>query len=278
MPRMSRRVARGLIVAVALANAAFFIAYQSRDWATYWTDQNGYMMLGETLAKTGRFTRYPQSPVYVPEVLRTPGYPAFVAGVTLLFGPGHMPVAIAQALVFAAIALLAYAIGLWLAGERTAFAAGLATALYPTLPYFGALTMSDLLTALLVTLGFYAWLRTLSEGGRWIAVAGAGFAAAAITRPSFQLLPVALLLCAAIVAPVTRAALRRGVLVLAVAAALVSPWVLYNVIYFHAVTLAPPAAGIGRNLWEGHWQIAFPGRVQAKYHAVALFSNNDVVT
>jgi len=29
------------------------------------------------------------------------------------------------------------------------------------------------------------------------------------------------------------------------------------------VAIAPPAAGIGRTLWEGNWQIAWPGRVEA---------------
>ena len=40
----------------------------SPDWATEWTDQNGYMMLGRALADTGRFTRYPDYPRFVPEV------------------------------------------------------------------------------------------------------------------------------------------------------------------------------------------------------------------
>ena len=46
-------------------------------------------------------------------------------------------------------------------------------------------------------------------------------------------------------------------------AAVVVPWVIHNVIYFNKVSISPPAAGIGRTLWEGNWQVAFPGRVQA---------------
>src|SRR5262245_9281411 len=263
MPGMSRSIARVLIVVVALANAAFFIAYQSPDWSTHWTDQNGYINLGQAIAQTGRFTLYPLSPTFVPEVIRTPGYPLFVAAVDLTLGQGHLQVAIAQAFVFAGICLLAYAIARRLADDRTALVAGLATAFYPTLPYYGALTLTDLFATMLVTLGLYAWLRALQDGGGWSAGAGAAFAAAAITRPSFQYLPVALLLFAALIAPRSRVVLARGAIMLGVAIVAVAPWLFYIVVNFHTLSLSPPAAGIGRNLWEGHWQVALPGRVEA---------------
>jgi 4-amino-4-deoxy-L-arabinose transferase-like glycosyltransferase len=259
---MSRGFARALIAVVALSNAALFIGYQSADWTTYWTDQNGYLVLGEALSKTGRFTRYAFHPQFIPEVIRTPGYPLFVAAVNLTLGPGHLQVAIAQAFVFAAICLLASGMARLLAGDRAALAAGLVCALYPTFPYFAALTLSDLFTTLLVTLGLYAWLRAIREGRRWIVAAGVAFAAAAVTRPSFQYLPVALLLFAGVITPRSRVVITRAALMLAVAVAAVAPWMLYILVNFHTVSLSPPAAGIGRNLWEGHWQIAFPGRVQ----------------
>jgi hypothetical protein len=63
---MSRLSACALIVSVALAHATFFIVYQSPDWPTEWTDQNGYTRLGLALADTGRFTRYPYYPQFVP--------------------------------------------------------------------------------------------------------------------------------------------------------------------------------------------------------------------
>ena len=59
--------------------------------------------------EAGKFTRYPDSPVFVPEVIRTPGYPAFVArGLPAVRRRQRMAVAIAQAFVFAAICLLVY--------------------------------------------------------------------------------------------------------------------------------------------------------------------------
>src|SRR5262245_29811308 len=91
------------ILAVAALHGAFYVWYQRPDWYTQWTDQDGYRKLGAALATTGRFTRYPDSAVYVPEVLRTPGYPAFLAAIYLVFGLHQMPVAIAQTGLFMAI-------------------------------------------------------------------------------------------------------------------------------------------------------------------------------
>ena len=85
---MSRRLSCLLIAAVAAAHAAVFIAYQRPDWDTQWTDQNGYLLLGRVLADTGRFTRFANTPRYVPEPTRTPGYPAFIAVLDLAFGEG----------------------------------------------------------------------------------------------------------------------------------------------------------------------------------------------
>jgi hypothetical protein len=80
-----------IIGLVALAHAALYIVYQQGEWqsATAWTDQRGYQRLGASLATTGQFTRYADTDAFVPEVIRTPGYPAFVALVYLVFGVGN---------------------------------------------------------------------------------------------------------------------------------------------------------------------------------------------
>jgi 4-amino-4-deoxy-L-arabinose transferase-like glycosyltransferase len=259
---MSRPAARAIVTLVALAHATFYIVYQRPDWAIEWTDQNGYTLLGRVLAETGRFTRYPSHPGFVPEVIRTPGYPVFVAAVNRVIGQGHSPVAIAQALVFAAICLLVYAIARRMVNDRIAFAAALLTALYPPLPYFAALTLTEVFTTFLVTLGMYLWLRSLRAGSGSAAGAGAILAWAALTRPSFQYLPLALVPAAWLVAPRGPIARRRSVLMLAAFAGVLTPWLLYNIIYLNMLTFTP-AGGIGRTLWEGTWQVVLPGRVQA---------------
>src|SRR5438552_7553927 len=258
-PARSVFAARAILTLVALAHATFYIIYQRPDWATEWTDQNGYALLGRVLADTGRFTRYPNLPRFVPEVIRTPGYPLFVAAIDRVIGQGHLAVATAQALVFAAICLLVYALALRVVNDRIAFAAALFTALYPPLPYFAALTLTEVFTSFLVTLGVYLWLRSLRNGNGWAAGAGAILAWAALTRPSFQYLPLALIAAAWLVAPRGTVARRRGIVLLAVFAAALTPWLLYNVVFLKMLTFTP-AGGTGRTLWEGTWQVALPGR------------------
>src|SRR5215212_6660049 len=139
---MSRRAVL-IIGLVAIAHAALYIVYQRGEWrsATAWTDQSGYQRLGASLATTGQFTRYADTDVFVPEVIRTPGYPVFVALIYRLFGVGNdLAVAIAQAFVYAALCLLTFAIARRAAGDRSAIVAAAMPALYPPLAYFGART------------------------------------------------------------------------------------------------------------------------------------------
>jgi 4-amino-4-deoxy-L-arabinose transferase-like glycosyltransferase len=236
------------------------------------------MRLGQALAETGGFTRYPSFPTFIPDVIRTPGYPLFVAAVYRIGGEGHLPVAIAQAVVFAGIALLAYGLARFVAGDDVAFIAGMATALYPTLPYFGALTLTEVVTTFLITLGMYCWLGTLHRKRGAAVACGLVLAAAALTRPSFQYLPVALALFAAAFPLRKPIEWRRAVVMLAVYAAAVTPWALRNYRYFHEFAIAPPAAGIGRTMWEGNWQVAFPGRVQATltHMAESIWNRSEV--
>src|SRR2546421_1210586 len=150
---MPRRLSCLLIASVAAAHAGVFIAYQRPDWDTQWTDQHGYLLLGRVLADTGRFTRFANTSLYVPEAIRTPVYPAFVAGLDLVFGESHLVIALAQAALFVFICLFVDAIARTVASDRVATAAGLVTALYPPLPYFGALVLTETVATFLVTRG-----------------------------------------------------------------------------------------------------------------------------
>src|SRR5205814_9249862 len=95
---MTVRRSLWVVCLVAVLHSLFFIWYQRPDWATEWSDQDGYRRLGQVLADTGRFTRYPDAARFVPEVIRTPVYPAFVAVVYRLFGAHQIAVALAQTL------------------------------------------------------------------------------------------------------------------------------------------------------------------------------------
>jgi hypothetical protein len=250
------------ILLIALTHAALFIVYQRPDWDVAWSDQGGYQQLGAAMARSGEFTRFPESPIFIPEVIRTPGYPAFVAVIYRLFGVNTLPVAIAQAFVFAMICLMVYAIGRRVAGENTATVAASMTALFPPLPYFGALVLTEVWTTFMMVLAFLICLRAMQRDRRRdFILAGVLFSATTIVRPAFFLLPFGLAIAMPILIRTERSGRRlTHWAAFAVAAALTMvPWFTYNYVYLGRLTLSP-AGGIGRGLWEGTWQGRWPGR------------------
>jgi 4-amino-4-deoxy-L-arabinose transferase-like glycosyltransferase len=255
-----------LVVTVALVHAAAYIVHQRPDWGVSWTDQGGYQRLGEVLAATGTFTRYPDAPAFVPEVIRTPGYPAFVALVYLLFGAGNqVALVVAQAFVFAALCLIVFATARRITSERNALAAAWLTALFPPLPYFAALALTELWTAFVVSLAMLACIRAVQSGrvGAY-ALAGVLFSLTTLVRPAFVLLPFFLAFAVPLLvrSERSRTALARWAVLCAAAALTLAPWFTYNYVHLGRVTLSP-AGGIGRGLWEASWQGRWPGRVQA---------------
>lgn len=251
-----------LIVLVALAHAALFIMYQRPDWDVAWSDQGGYKQLGAAMARSGEFTRFPDSPVFIPEVIRTPGYPAFVAVIYRLFGPTTLAVAIAQALVFALICLIVYALARRIAGDRTATVAALMTALFPPLPYYGALVLTEVWTTIVLMAAMLICLRAVQQGRtRDFVLAGVLFSGATLVRPAFVLLPFGLAIAMPMLVPAERNRRRAGqwAALAVVAAITMVPWFTYNYVYLGRFTLSP-AGGIGRGLWEGTWQGRWSGR------------------
>jgi 4-amino-4-deoxy-L-arabinose transferase-like glycosyltransferase len=267
-----------IVCLVALVHAALYIVHERPDWDAVWTDQGGYHRLAAGILETGSFTRYSDSPDYVPEVLRTPGYPAFVAAVYLVFGSGnHMAVAVVQAFVFAALCLLAYAIGTRLRApryggqERVGLIAALMTALFPPLPYFGALVLTELWTAFVATAAMLMCLRAAQQQQRRDFIfAGVLLSATTLVRPAFFLLP--FFLATAVPILVRQQRSRRALTgwgVLAAAAVVTMlPWFGYNYVYLGQFTLSP-AGGIGRGLWEGSWQGRWAGRLQSELTELA---------
>ena len=258
-----------VVCLIAALHGLFFIWYQRPDWNTAWSDQDGYRRLGQVMSETGKFTRFPDAPRFVPEVLRTPAYPALVAVIYRLFGTGQIPVALVQTALFVLICLLTYAMARLVASERAAVAAAALTALFPPIPYFGALVMTEVWTTLLFTLSMWALLRTLRTvpPDRVAPFAWLGFllGVTTLSRPVFVLFPAALVAVGLIVLPVLRVAPRpaaRGWLAMfAVFAVTMLPWFAYNYVTLGRFTLSP-AGGVGRGLWEGGWQATWSGRLQ----------------
>ena len=255
-----------LVCLVATLHGLFFIWYQHPDWATQWTDQDGYRRLGQVLASTGKFTRFPEAPTFVPEVLRTPLYPMFVAVLYRLFGTHQLPVALSQTLLFALVCIAVYATARRVTSERIAIGAAAATALFPAIPYFGALVMTEVLTTLLFTLSMWLAISALAERGlarfAWLGVV---LALTTLSRPVFVLFPFALTAVGLVLFPLLRVRKRPRVtqwgVTIAAFALTMAPWFAYNYLTLGRFTLSP-AGGVGRGLWEGSWQATWSGRTQ----------------
>lgn len=261
-----------VICVVALAHAGAYIVHQRPDWEVSWTDQGGYQRLGEVLATTGEFTRYPDAAVFVPEVIRTPGYPAFVAVVYLLFGVGNqMAVVVCQAVVFAVLCLIVLAVTRRVAGERVAIGAALLTALFSPLPYFGALALTELWTAFIATLAMLVCVRAAQTKSLGLyALAGVLFSATTLVRPAFVLLPFFLAASVPILIrdQRDRPALRGWAALVLAAGLTMTPWFAYNYVNLGRLTLSP-AGGVGRGTWEASWQFRWAGRTQAALTDIA---------
>jgi 4-amino-4-deoxy-L-arabinose transferase-like glycosyltransferase len=264
---MTFRRALWVVCFIAVLNALFFTWYQRPDWTTEWTDQDGYRRLGQVLAETGKFTRFPDATPFVPEVIRTPLYPAFVAVIYRVFGTHQLAVAFAQTAVFVALCLVVYAIARRATSDDTiAIGAAAATALFPPIAYFVPLVMTEVWTTLLFMLSMWIALRALqTRSVRPFIALGVLIALTTLSRPVFVLFPVALAAIGLIVFPLvgvrTRPRASQWLVMLVAFGVTMLPWFGYNYLTLGRFTLSP-AGGIGRGLWEGSWQAAWSGRLQ----------------
>jgi hypothetical protein len=262
------------VVLIAVAHGLFFIWYERPEWDASWLDQVGYRQLGEALATTGKFTKAPDAPAFVPEVIRTPVYPLFLAAIYKVTGPSHLAVALAQTVLFAAICLLVFAITrLVTKDDRIAAAAALMTALFAPLPYFGALVLTELWTTFVFTASMWAAIRAVQNGGVWsFVVLGVLTGITALSRPVFALFPVGIVLVGLVFFPITGARERptfgSWAALLGAFAVTMLPWLAYNYINLGELTLSP-AGGMGRGMWEGSWQGTWSGRLQAELTTTA---------
>jgi len=262
----ANRLALVVICVIAVAHGWIYVVHQRPDWDVSWTDQGGYKMLAHGIATSGAFTRYPEVDPFVPEAIRTPGYPAVVAAVYLIAGESHLAVAVAQILVFAAICVVVYALARRVLPERGALIAAALVALYPPLPYFAALVLTELWTTFAVVIAIWAtWQAIGSNRVAWFAIAGVLLGYVALCRPVFVLLAPflaglgVLMFCR----PSNwRPQILRWGLLGAAAALTLAPWFVYNYRHFGIINISA-AGGIGRPIFESSWQGVWPGRVQA---------------
>ena len=201
--KIGRRSIRWLTVALCVAfvlrlGVAFYWEAKFASDGFHFGDSDGYWVLARAIAN-GEPYQFGRGG---PEVFRTPGYPALLAPIFLVFGD-EPPVMVArvQAVLLGTLAVL----GVWLLARRlfdarAAALAALAAAVYPGLIALSVPILTE--AAFCGLIPFQLWLWTLAwqsstNRGRVLFALAVGLLGAAITlvRPSWLLfMPFAIVL------------------------------------------------------------------------------------
>jgi len=119
-------------------------------------DALGYDQLARNLI-AGHGLSLCEAPPYYPTNIRTPLYPAFVAGIYMLAGSRPVAVAVVQAILDSVTALWVGAIAMRLGNRRTGLIAATMYALLPGQVQFVGTLMTETLLAFLIALTVWVW-------------------------------------------------------------------------------------------------------------------------
>jgi 4-amino-4-deoxy-L-arabinose transferase-like glycosyltransferase len=256
-------------VVLALALAAIVLtllygAYLSPEWDPGRDDQVQYVALARGLVERGEYTRASPVEAFIPEPLRFPGYPLFLAPLCAADCSPWLITAV-QALLLGGLVLLIARFAAPLVGARGARIAAALVALHPAFAFFAAHALSDLLATVL---GVATVMTTASLTLRGRALAGVApgalAAAATLTRPFLIfLLPLTAL---------TTSWRRNGrgpVVALAVAAIVFVVAATPYVVYTERAFARPIAGSTGAQLWLAYFQGLDEGALDATERAQA---------
>lgn len=240
-----------LVVAVAVGLAVAYAAYLQPEWEPGRSDQVQYLALARGLAERAEYTRATAGEPFIPEPLRSPGYPAFLAVLCRTTGCGQWQIALAQTALLAGTVLMTHAFARRVLPRRGALAAAALVGLYPAFSYHAALALSETLATTLLMGVALAFLRLRETGAwRWALVLGLALGGLALTRILFFVVP--LLLLWVVLVRDGRGVLRRSALLpltfaIAVAAVTFVPYVAYSQAHFGR----PLTGAGGAVLWLG---------------------------
>jgi len=185
-------LAASLLLRLGLAASTHLdapIRFLSGDSGSYWEPARALLIRGE-------FTQSPTSSR--PELVRTPGYPVFLAGLRLAGLTSLAAVVVAQSIISTATLAAVFWIGLMLFGARAALAGLVLAALDFSGVLFSQLVMAETLFTFLLVLSSAMGVRLLEGEGRlwpWALGLGLALSAATLTRPVtvFYIYPLLLL-------------------------------------------------------------------------------------
>jgi len=190
-----------LLLTLLLRMSVLVVNYQADPQRIMAKDSGSYLGPARALLATGSFSRSPAAPDQ-PELVRTPGYPALIAGVEFFTGPNPLAIAAAQVVLSLFTLAAAFSLARQVWGPAAASLGVVLLALDLSGFLFSQQLLSECLFTLLLTLAALCGSRLILQA-RGIGLAfglGLFLGLATLTRPvSYYLIPVlALFLLAAL--------------------------------------------------------------------------------
>ncbi|NWF94353.1 MAG: glycosyltransferase family 39 protein [Syntrophaceae bacterium] len=159
----------GLVIVlslVALSGVTLFFAVHGIDPnRIFLPDSATYINPAKALLQTGRLTIHPDKPG-IPEMMRTPGYPLFLAGLFWIFGYSYVPVILMQILLSSATIAITYRMGVTLWGGRIALMGAVLLALDTSSLLSAQVVLSDTLFTFLLCLAVSKGMDVFYERNR----------------------------------------------------------------------------------------------------------------
>lgn len=226
--KMSRAhwIALALTLAFVLATrlGMFSHVFAERPSIFLYPDSSTYDEPARALLKTGRFAVNPDHPES-PMIVRTPGYPLFIAAHYLIFGINLRPILITQILLSVIPIVVIFLLCLRLRGPRAALIAAILMALEPISFVYAPALLTDSLFMMLMALIAATGILLIQAGEkemRWAWLLGLAIALSAHLRPiNYYLIGPAL----AGMVIVKRLQGRPARRLMGLAAALAAPWI-----------------------------------------------------
>jgi len=145
------------------------------------TDMEAYVQWARRIA-AGNWLGWGEGPFW-----QGPAFPYFLGSVFALFGPELFVAQVIQAVLGGLTAAAVYAIGFLLFSPAVGLVAGLLTAAYGMLVFFGVILHSTTLEVFLAAVALLALALANRRGGGWWLWAGVALGLAALARPNFLL-------------------------------------------------------------------------------------------
>ena len=245
---------RGDAAILAFAGVGFLLTlayggYLAPDWDPIRDDQQEYLALARGIVATGEYTRATGTEAFVPEPLRLPGYPIFIAPLCVR-GCSMWGITFVQAILVAILVVIVAKFAATLIGKRGGVIAGGMVALNPSFAFFGAHALSDVLGTVLMVGSVAAAAMLIPSRRAGGLFAGVLFAGSVLTRPLFVVALPVTMLAVALRHGLRRTAAPLALLVIVFALA-VAPYVAYTESAFGR----PLVGSSGTQLWMAYFEV-----------------------